>query len=263
MGPLPPGRLTTPAAFRLRLAAAFASACLVVAAAGGPAGAVHHTPVKVLVGTSVSAGAQGTMAAALWSQLVRAYVNADTVAFAGAPSVDDCRRAKATYAVSAPFELRPRLPGSMNSDGRVAGMTHLVVTNCVSSDIVYDRVIWLDSDPPGSATAGDFESVPEISWSRAIPAELAKYPVFFRRLARVIQVTPPFAYIDDLEHVLAVGDAVRVYASANGKPRAQVILTVTRVGEKRDETIYPTLDGNPAPQVGDFVEPVPKGSGEP
>ena len=261
MEPLPPARLTTPSAQRLRFAAALVAACGLTTG-GGPAGAARHTPVKVLVGTSVSQAAQGTMAPGLWARLVRGYISADTIAFDGTPTVDDCRKAKAAYEVSAPFDLRPRLPGALNSDGRVGGITHLVVTNCGSGEVVYDKVIWLDSDPPSGADAGDFESVPEISWERAIPAELAKYPVFFKRLARVLAVRPPFAYIDDIEHVLAVGDVVRVYATANGKPRTQVLLTVTKLSEKADETIFQTTGGAPAPQVGDYVEPVPKAAAE-
>jgi hypothetical protein len=253
---LPPARSTALSRSRLRRAAWLfvALGC----AAGTPSGAsARSAPVRVLVGTSVSQAARDSMSPALWAKLVANYVNAQTIPFSGDPTLDDCHNAKAAYMLDAPFELRPRLPGMVNSEGRVAALTHLVVTNCVTADIVFDQVILLDSDPPTGANAGDFESVPEISWAKVVPQELGRYPVFFPRVARIKSVRPPFAYIDlGGTAPLKINDVLRVFANPSGEKRIPVLLTVTSTDTKYVQVIFSTTSGDPAPEPGDYVEPV-------
>jgi hypothetical protein len=240
----------------LRLAASLAALAALLPVA---VTAARHAPVRVLLSAPVAPAARDSMSPALWERLVIAYVSADVVPFAHDPTLDDCRAAKAAYMVDAPFELRPRLPGMVNASGRVAARTHLVVTNCVTGDVTYDQVILLDSDPPSGASAGDFESVPEISWEKVVPQELARYPVFFPRVARIKSVDPPFAYIDlGGTNPLQIGDVLRAFAGANGEKRAPVFLTVTSTDTKLVQVLFADNPGDPIPQKGDYVEPVPK-----
>ncbi len=224
-------------------------------AAAAPLGA-RPAPVKVLVGTTVSDAALQTMPAALWSKMVTAWVNAESVSFAGLPTLDDCRRQTADFMVSAPFDLRPRLPGMPNSSERIGAVTHLVVTNCVTGDVVYAQHIDLESDPPTNQPVGDFESVPEISWSKSVPAALAKYPVFFPRVARIVQVTPPLALVD-FSGPIKAGDTLIVYAASNHRAKGPITLTVTQPVGKYWEVLFSTVGGALQPAVGDFVEPPP------
>ena len=257
MESLPPARWTALLRSRLRRAA-----WLLLVAAGWLGGATsaagaRTAPVRVLVGTSVSQAARDSMSPTLWAKLVANYIGADDVAFDGTPTLDDCHTAHAAYMVDAPFELRPRLPGMVNSAGRIAAVTRVVITNCVTGDLSFDFVIPLDSDPPSGANSGDFESVPEVSWSKVVPLELGRYPVFFPRVARVKSVDPPFAFIDLGGTVpLKVGDLLRAFANTNGEKRQPILLTVTSTDAKFIQVIFSTTGGDPAPQVGDYVEPI-------
>jgi hypothetical protein len=203
------------------------------------------------------------MSPALWAKIVAAYVNAEAVPLDGEPTLDDCHKAKAAYMVYAPFDLRPRLPGMVSSSGRVAAHTRIVVTNCVTGEVAYDQAIPLDSDPPSSANAGDFEAVPETSWSRVVPQQLARYPVFFPRVSRIKSVQPPFAFIDTVGGLYAVGDVLRAFASADGSRKTPILLTVTSTDGKYLQVVFSTVNGTPPPEPGDYVEPVPKPGASP
>lgn len=221
------------------------------------AAGARSAPVRVLVGTMVSDPAHDSMSRALWAKLVTNYVGAETVPFSGHPTLADCHSAKAAYMVDAPFDLRPRLPGVANSEGRVAALTHVVVTNCVTTSVVFDRVILLDSDPPGASSAGDFESVPEISWSKVVPAELGRYPQFFPHVARIASVRPPFAYIElNGTPPLKIGEQLRAFANSSGDRRDPVLLTVTSSDARYMQVLFSNIGGDPVPQSGDYVEPV-------
>jgi hypothetical protein len=224
---------------------------------GGVSAEARTAPVRVLVGTSVAKAARDTISTSLWARLIRDYVAAEVVPFDGTPTLDDCHHAKAAYMVDAPFRLRLRLPGLVNSDGRMAAITHLVVTNCVTGQVAFDRVIPMDSDLPNAASAGDFEPVPEISWSQAVPRELGRYPLFFPRVARIRSVETPFAYLDlGGTKPLNVGDTLRAFASANGERRDPVLLTVTNTDLKYVQVLFSATAGDAIPQAGDYVEPV-------
>ena len=249
---LPPARLTAADRIRLRIAGATAALVLAASVAAG----ARPAPVKVLVGTTVSDAAQQTMSPALWSKIVDDWVNAEIVNFGGIPTIDDCRRANADFMVGAPFDLRPRLPGMPNTSERIAAVTNLVVTNCVTGDVTYSQRIDLESDPPTAQPEGDFEGVPAISWSKTAPARLAKYPVFFPRTARIVQVTPPLALVNITGNVKP-GDILFDYAGVDHKPKGPITLTVTQQQGKYWEVMFSTVGGGPSPAVGDFVEPAP------
>jgi len=253
---LPPAKMTARTSARLR--AAFLVVAVLPAALAGPAWA-RSAPVRVLVGATVSDAAHGTMSAPLWMKMVSDWVNAIPIPFKdGLPDLADCRKAEADFLVTAPFDLRPRLPGMPNSSGRVAARTHLVVTNCITEAIEYDQTIGFDSDPL-SAPPGDFESSPDATWSKSVPATLAKYPVFFSHVAHVIQVTPPTALVDIHENLKA-GDLLRVYADSSRHRKGPILLVVTQQLGKYTEVTYPTLAGAMLPAKGDYVEPAAKPS---
>ncbi|GAC1300984.1 MAG: hypothetical protein NVSMB19_08480 [Vulcanimicrobiaceae bacterium] len=213
--------------------------------------------INVLVGASVTEPAAATMSTELWHRLIARYVGGNVLPFAGsvAPTLEDCRKAGADYLVLAPFELRPMLPGFPSASGRVAARTHLVVSNCVTGSVVSDRTVDFDSDPPSTANEGDFESVPEISWARSVPATLAKFPLVFERIAHVIGVTPPLALVD-IKSGARPGDGLRDFARADHTRRATPItLTVTQVFDRYLEVMFSSAGDRPA--VGDLVEPIP------
>jgi len=252
---LPPARMTARTSARLRPAFLVVAALLLAVA--GPVWA-RSAPVKVLVGATVSDATRGTMSQALWMKMVIDWVNAAPLPFGdGLPDLADCRKAGADFLVTAPFDLRPRLPGMPNSTGRVAARTHLVVLNCITDAIVYDQTIGFDSDPL-NAPAG-VESSPAAAWSKSVPDALAKSPLFFSHVAHVIQVTPPTALVDFRENVKS-GELLRVYADSSRHRKGPILLVVTQQLGKFTEVTFPTLSGAMFPAKGDYVEPAPKAS---
>jgi hypothetical protein len=231
-------------------------AALLAATATAPL-AARVSPVRVLVYAPVTDAARSTMSPGLWTKMVTDYVNARAEAFAGdaPPTLADCRAAHADFMVAAPFELRPRLPGMPGGGSRIGAFSHFVFTNCVTGRVVYDRRIELESEP-GNQPEGDLDSVPEISWSKSVPATLAKYPVYFPRVSRVIQVTPPLAMVD-LRNEVKAGDELRIYAGADRSPKGPIELVVTQVTGRYAQVLYSTVVGGPLPAVGDYVEPAP------
>ena len=253
---LPPAHRTADGRARLRCALLSAGLALGLS---GPVLA-RNAPVRVLVSAPVADTARPTMSATLWTKMVSDWVSATVIPLAGEqPTVDDCHKAGADFMVSAPFELRPRLPGMPNvGGGRVAARSHIVVTNCFTGSAVYDQTVSFDSDP-SSAGAGDLESSPEITWSRNVPATLGKYPVFFAHIARVFQVRPPIVLVD-LRDGVKPGDVLRIFAGADHKAKGPIYLTVTQMLGKYVEAMYSSVSGGPQPAVGDLVEPVAKPS---
>jgi len=252
---LPPANRTVRTRTRLRAALLLASLAVGLTV---PASA-RTAPVKVLVNATVADTARPTMSVVLWSKMVGDWVSATVVPFTGDQlTLEDCRKAGSDFMVAAPFELRPRLPGMPNpGGGRVAARSHILVTNCYTGSVVYDQTVNFDSDP-SNAGANDFESSPEIAWSKNVPATLGKYPVFFPRIARVTQVRPPIVLIDLRD--AKPGDVLRIYAGADHKSKGPIYLTVTQVQSKAVEAMFSTVAGGAQPAVGDFVEPVPKPS---
>ncbi|HMD01566.1 MAG TPA: hypothetical protein VKG44_01250 [Candidatus Baltobacteraceae bacterium] len=230
---------------------ALAVACFVSLAAGASA---RSAPVRVLIAAPVAADARTTMAPDVWAKIVSNYVNAQALPFAGAvATLDDCHAAQADYVVNAPFELRS--PGTPSTTGQTAARTHLVVTNCLTGSVVFDRTIEFESDKPSSASEGDFESAPEIVWNRSAPAALAKYSIPFTRVARVSRVTAPLAFVDVPGSLVQPGDVLSDFAGSDRRPHAPILLTVTLTHEKYVEVMFSTLPGVALPSVGDLVEP--------
>ena len=199
------------------------------------------------------------MSQALWTKDVDAFALGNVVPFAGdvAPTLADCKAVGADYALAAPFDLRPSLPGMANASGRVAARSHLVVTNCIVGTTALDQTIMFESDVPSIASDGDFDSVPEITWAHGVPAALAKIPMTFERIARVMQITSPLALVDIKTGHLHAGDALRDFARADRSTRTTpIIMTVTQTFEKYLEVMFSSLGDKPS--VGDLVEPMPK-----
>jgi hypothetical protein len=198
------------------------------------------------------------MATPLWAKLVSDFIGGDVVVFpSGLPTTDDCAKAKADYVVDAPFDLRPRLPGIPYSSDRIPAQTHITVTNCLTGALLFDRTINIDSDPQANQPEGDLESVPEISWNKSVPAALRKYSLTFPRVAHVVRLDPPFAYVDIAEGSVRVGQGLRVFARADRTRLAQpIILTIASVDGKYAEVQFSMLPGAQRPGVGDLVEPI-------
>jgi hypothetical protein len=214
-------------------------------------------PVRVLAGAPVSDDARLVMPQSLWGKLVADWIGAvQLVTFpSGVPTLADCKAAGADFAVGAPFGLRPRLPGMPNSPGRVAARTEITITNCLTGTVVYAQTISIDSEPPPDSSA-DPDSAAQALWSKDVPETLAKYPAFFSRIARIVNVQPPNALVD--LNGAKPGDVMRVYASSTGKPRPPIYLTVKRQLGKNAEVTFSPGSGGAQPAVGDFVEPVTK-----
>ncbi|MBV8074571.1 MAG: hypothetical protein JO140_04000 [Candidatus Eremiobacteraeota bacterium] len=213
--------------------------------------------VNVLVGTEVSATAQNTMPAALWSRLVAQWVGENVIPFNGSPTIDDCKRAKALYMVSAPFELKPRLPGTaLHVNDRVQALTHVTVVNCLNKKTVYDQLISLESNPVSTANEGDLEPVAAVTWESSIRQTFRTHQLVFATFSRVIKVVPPFVYIDGGTKGLAIGQTLGIYAAADGVPRTPpVILTIVDVAGRQIEARYDTTNPKNKVEVGDLVEP--------
>lgn len=251
----PPRRSTTRLGRRLR--AGFTA--LALALFGNPGGSAFAKPagINVLVSASVTEAAEPTMSVALWSKLMASYAGTNVIPFAGPGSatLDDCRKAGADFLIVAPFDLRPMLPGLANAGGRVAARTHISITNCITGAPVLERNVNFDSDPLTNDHDGDFESVPEYSWSHSVPAALGKFPIPFERVARVIGITAPLALVD-IRSGARPGDGLRDFAHADKSKRATPItMTVTQVFDRYVEVMFSGTGDRPS--VGDLVEPIP------
>jgi len=250
--PNPPARTTARHSRRLRLPFATA-ALLALAAFAGPAHA-RQPPLKVLAGSAVADNALGTIAPALWHKYVLASLGGyQVLPFEGPaePTLDDCRRAGAEYVLQALFELRPQLPGLSNAaSGRIAARARERVIDCVSGDVVADKIVDFESDPP--AGAPDPDATPIGPWDREIPATLARRRIVLERPARIVFVAEPLAHVNFRVATLHPGDILQDVANAKNVHRAQpIVLTVTQVYEDDVEVIFDTADH---PNVGELVE---------
>lgn len=251
----PPSRTTARHPGRLRAGLA-AFALTAFALSGGPTSA-RSAGINVLVAASVTEAAAPTMSSALWNKLMANYAGANVIPFAGTgpATLEDCKKAGADYLIVAPFDLRPTLPGLLNASGRVAARTRIAITNCITGAAVLERNVNFDSDPPSQLNEGDFESVPEISWARSVPAALGKFPIPFEQIARVIGVTAPLALVD-IRSGARPGDALRDFAHADKSRRAKPIqMTVTQVFDRYIEVMF--AGAGDRPSIGDLVEPIP------
>lgn len=223
------------------------------------ASAEARSTVNVLVGTEVSQAAQATMSTALWARLVAQWVGENVIPFRGKPTLEDCARNKALYMVSAPFELKPKLPGgtTLHVNDRIAALSHVTVTNCVTKQVVFDQIVPLESNPVSTANEGDLEPVAAVTWESSIRQSLRTHPIVFSSLARVSRVSPPFVFIEGAAKGLAVGQTLRIYAAADGTVRnPPVVLTIIDIfGRQVIQAQYDSTNPNNKVAVGDLVEP--------
>ena len=237
------------------LAAGFA--VLALSCSLGLAWAAHGGGINVLVGTEVSQAAQSTMPTSLWARLVGQWVGERVIPFNGSPTLDDCAKAKALYYVNAPFELKPRLPGTaLHVNDRVAALSHVTVVNCLNKKTVFDQIISLESNPVSTSNEGDLEPVAAVTWESAVRQTFREHQLVFASLTRVIRVSAPFVFIDGGRKGLAVGQTLRIYASADGALRnPPVILTIVDVTGRQIQAQFDSTNPANKVEIGDLVEP--------
>ncbi|MBV8150321.1 MAG: hypothetical protein JO101_04670, partial [Candidatus Eremiobacteraeota bacterium] len=185
------------------------------------------------------------------------WVGEKVIPVTGNPTLVDCRAHKALYVVDAPFELKPRLPGStLHVNDRVAAQTHVTVTNCLTSKVVFDQLIPLESNPVSTSNEGDLEPIPEVTWESSIHRAFRDHPIVFEALTRVVRVTPPFVFIEGKARGLAVGQTLRVFASSDGTLRnPPVIVTIVDFVGRQIEAQYDATNPKNKIAVGDLIEP--------
>lgn len=248
---------------RLRAAASAFLAALAMGFLAQPARA-RGAPLRILLAVSVAPAARSVISEDVWEGIVARHLDGQVVrASKSAPTLDDCHRASADYIVVAPFSLRPRLPGMANASGRTAGQTHLVVTNCLTDDVMADRIVSLESDPPSPLSAGDIDAEPGIVWNKAVDATLSRIALVFPRYAHVVRVTPPFAMVDAGGFAVAEGQQLRLFASASKQKKGPLVLTVLQVNGKLAQVIYRATPGGAVPASGDLVEVLPTAAPRP
>jgi len=134
-------------------------------------------PVTVLVATTVGENARRTMPPELWQKLVDGFVYARNIvhfAGTGTPTIGDCKAAKAAYAVTAQFDLAPRLPGLGQDPDRKYAMARVTLLNCITGVASAERTFQFESQPLTQAQAGDFEPNESETWSRTVQTRLGK-----------------------------------------------------------------------------------------
>lgn len=235
-------------------------AVLAVVALAAPAGAARRAaPVTILVAANVAEAARRTMPPDLWQRLVYEYANASKVipfTGSGAPSLDDCHKAGAAYALSADFELTPRLPGMGQDTDRKYATARVALINCITNRPMSERTIRLESDPLSRANEGDFEPNVQVTWMRAVREQLGRQPLELAGVARIVRVEAPFVYIDAAGLNLVQNQIVRVFANKNAQLRPPLEMVVVDVVGKQIQAVYNAREtGVVPPQVGEYVEP--------
>jgi hypothetical protein len=221
------------------------------------------SPVTVLVAANVADSARRTMPPALWARLVADYVNANKVVpftGTGAPTREDCHAANAAFAVTANFELAPRLPGTAQDSDRKYAIAHITLMNCITGTIAPERTVRFESDPLSNANAGDFEPNVEFTWARPVRDRLSREQLELAGVARVTRVDGPFLYIDGIGSSITLNMVMRAFADKNGQPRTPVEMVVTDINGRLIQATYDTMiPGVVPPKPGDYVEPVRQG----
>ena len=240
-----------------RLMALSSIVALVLCGAWTSFALARAAPVRVLVAATVSDTAKATMSPEVWKHLIGDYVNAEVAPFAGgAPTIDDCRRAKAAFMVAATFDTMPQLPGIALPKDRLSARSHIVGTNCITGNVTFDHVIQLVSNPIAIANQGDLEPVAEIRWQKSVHDTLARNPITLARIARIVKVDGPFCFIEFPPGSNVVpGNTFRIFADKDSVKRPPIMLTITDMTGKFAQCLYDAANGS-VPAVGDLVEPV-------
>jgi hypothetical protein len=258
----------------LLLAALAASAAPVLAAGRGP------VPVTVLVATTVSENARRTMPPELWQKLVDEYVFATKIihfAGTGSPTLADCKAAKAVYAVTASFDLAPRLPGFAQDPDRKYAMARVSALNCVTGVPAPERTIRFESQPLSQAQAGDFEPNVSEMWGRTVRDRLGKLSLdragapetpgtpgaagarggaVVSGLARITRIDGATVFFTPGGYPLFPSQVVQVFANKDGVARPLVELVITDVTRREIEATFNSrAPGFVMPQIGDFIQP--------
>jgi len=150
----------------------------------------------------------------------------------------------------------------VSSSGRIAARTRIVVTNCVTGDVSYDQAIrWTAIRRLGQRRRLRGRARDVVVG--VVPQELARYPVFFPRVSRIRSVQSPFAYVDTVGGLYAVGDTLRAFAGSGATHRPPILLTVTSIDGKYVQAVFSTVNDAATPEAGDYVEPVTKPAATP
>jgi hypothetical protein len=134
-------------------------------------------PVTVLVASTVGENARRTMPPELWQKLIDTFVYARNIVHftgTGTPTIGDCKAAKAAYAVTAQFDLSPRLPGLGQDPDRKYAIARVTLLNCITGVASAERTFHFESQPLSQAQAGDFEPNESETWTRTVQTRMGK-----------------------------------------------------------------------------------------
>jgi len=211
----------------MRRPTALLLAALTVSAAPALGAGRGVEPVTVLVASTVGENARRTMPPELWQKLVDSFVYARNVvhfAGSGTPTIGDCKAAKAAYAVTAQFDLAPRLPGLGQDPDRKYAMARVTLLNCITGVASPERTFQFESQPLSQAQAGDFEPNESETWSRTVQTRLGKLALEPGGLAGAARATRTVVITSTTPGVPRGGSAPRA-ASGNASGTASVTVT--------------------------------------
>jgi hypothetical protein len=187
-------------------------------------------PVTVLVATTVGENARRTMPPELWQKLIDSFVYARSVVHftgTGTPTIGDCKAAKAAYAVTAQFDLSPRLPGLGQDPDRKYAMARVTLLNCITGVASPERTFQFESQPLSQAQAGDFEPNESETWTRTVQSRMGKLALEPGGLAGAARATRT-AVITSTTPGIARGNApASVTVTARGPVNAKGVATTT------------------------------------
>jgi hypothetical protein len=270
-----------------------AALCLSTAPALGAGRGVE--PVTVLVASTVGENARRTMPPELWQTLVDSFVYARNIVHftgSGTPTIGDCKAAKAAYAVTARFDLAPRLPGLGQDPDRKYAMARVTLLNCITGVASAERTFAFESQPLSAAQAGDFEPSESETWSRTVRDRLGKLAlepgglagasratrtavvttaakgpgtktnanpnaVPVERYARIKRIEGDIVFLTVSGYRLVPDEVMTIFADKDGNARPPVELVITEASTREIQATFDTrAKGFVMPHVGDYLEPL-------
>jgi hypothetical protein len=213
--------------------------------------------VTVMLVTSDAMIAEATLPAEQWARVVRGWVNAQAyVPATGAPTLDACRAAGATYVVNAAITAVADPVRAKRFPGRTFADVETTVVNCVTGTQTARVTVPVMSDPSSSATDGDYESTSEVSW-KSLGDQLARTHLPVSQLLRITRIDGPYVYIDAANgRDFPIGSQLRIYADDNAQRIPPVDLTIDDVVDNRIQALYDVTKPANVVKVGDYVEPI-------